>query len=50
MMGALDRSDAVDLHEAKAFDQSDKVFSRRRTSEAVPVEEQPSGVPIGEVV
>ena len=48
MVGALDRGDAVDLDEAQPLDQTCKIFSLRRAPEAVPVEEQLPGSPVGE--
>ena len=48
MVGALDRGDAVDLDEAQPLDQPCKIFSLRRAPEAVPVEEELPGGPVGE--
>ena len=48
MVGTLDRGDAVDLDEAQPLDQPCKIFSLGRAPEAVPVEEQLPGSPVGE--
>ena len=48
MVGAFDRSDAVNLHEAQPLDQPCEIFSLRRAPRAVPVQEQLPGSPVGE--
>ena len=48
MVGAFDRSDAVNLDEAQPLDQPCEILSFWRDPKAVPVQEQFSGSPVGE--